>query len=137
MFEKNTLWRKACAVPLLIRVPRGASDSLPAGTPRGGATRARAPVSLVDVAPTLLDLAGLLVAPHDARLAGASLVGALGARGEAGYPHDAVMTNHKVRDALPLGSTATATTAITIILIIIRIIPVRLIPRGLLALTVS
>jgi arylsulfatase A-like enzyme len=52
-----TLHREVVDVPLLIRLPGG----------EGGGTRVAEPVSLVDVAPTLLDRLGLLGAQPDGR----------------------------------------------------------------------
>ncbi len=55
-WRKRTLWEEATRVPLMIRVPPG-TPGLPEGT-SGGAVSGR-PVSLLDLYPTLLELAGL------------------------------------------------------------------------------
>ncbi len=55
-WQKFTAWRSCTRVPLLVRVPPGLSESLPAGTPVGG--RCDAPVSLLDLWPTLSELTG-------------------------------------------------------------------------------
>ena len=54
-WQKFTAWRACTRVPLIIRVPKG-SPGLPGGTVPGTCAR---PVSLVSLAPTLLELAGL------------------------------------------------------------------------------
>ena len=54
-WQKFTAWRACTRVPLIMRVPKG-SPGLPGGTVPGICTRA---VSLVSLAPTLLELAGL------------------------------------------------------------------------------
>ena len=54
-WQKFTAWRACTRIPLIIRVPKG-SPGLPGGTVPGICTR---PVSLVSLAPTLLELAGL------------------------------------------------------------------------------
>ncbi len=54
-WQKFTAWRACTRVPLIIRVPKG-SPGLPGGTPPATCTR---PVSLVSLAPTLLELVGL------------------------------------------------------------------------------
>lgn len=55
-WRKFALWEESTRVPLLISAPPG-TPGLPEGT-RGGAVSAR-PVNLLDVYPTLVDLAGL------------------------------------------------------------------------------
>jgi len=54
-WQKYTAWRVCTRVPLIIRVPKGA-PGLPAGTVPGISQR---PVSLLSLAPTLTQLAGL------------------------------------------------------------------------------
>ncbi len=54
-WQKFTAWRACTRVPLIMRVPKG-SPGLPGGTVPGICTR---PVSLVSLAPTLLELSGL------------------------------------------------------------------------------
>lgn len=55
-WRKFALWEEATRVPLLVSVPKGA-PGLPEGT-RNGSTSGR-PVNLLDIYPTLLELAGL------------------------------------------------------------------------------
>ena len=57
-WQKFTAWRVCTRVPLVLRVPKGASG-LPAGTRPGVSDK---PVSLLSLAPTLTELAGL--PPH-------------------------------------------------------------------------
>ena len=57
-WQKFTAWRVCTRVPLILRVPKGASG-LPAGTRPGVSDK---PVSLLSLAPTLTELAGL--PPH-------------------------------------------------------------------------
>jgi len=57
-WQKFTAWRASTRVPLIVRVPKGA-PGLPAGTQPATCTR---PVSLLSLAPTLLQLSGL--PPH-------------------------------------------------------------------------
>jgi arylsulfatase A-like enzyme/Tfp pilus assembly protein PilF len=66
------LYREAVHVPLIVRLP---------GAAHGG-TRVRGTAALVDVAPTLLELAGLATDGMD----GASLAGAIAARRTASRP---------------------------------------------------
>jgi len=84
---KFTLWEKATHVPLIIVAP---------GVTKPG-TRCHAPVSLVDIYPTLLELAGLPPKPDND---GRSLVPLL-KNPRAPWPFPAVMTmgrgNHAVR----------------------------------------
>jgi len=84
---KFTLWEKVNHVPLIIVAP---------GVTRPG-TRCDAPVSLVDIYPTLLELAGL---PPKADNDGRSLVPLL-RNPAADWPYPAIMTmgrgNHAVR----------------------------------------
>lgn len=84
---KFTLWEKANHVPFIIVAP---------GVTRPG-SRCAAPVSLLDIYPTLLELAGLPKKPDND---GHSLVPLL-KNPQAPWPHPAVMTmgegNHAVR----------------------------------------
>ena len=86
-WEKFTLWEKATHVPFIVVAP---------GLAPAGATCAR-PVSLLDLYPTLLELAGL---PAPAGLEGRSLVPLL-RQPSAAWDRPAVMTylrgNHAVR----------------------------------------
>ena len=56
-WRKFALWEEATRVPLMMVVPAGAAPGLPAGTKAG--VRVEAPVNLLDIYPTLVDLAGL------------------------------------------------------------------------------
>lgn len=67
-WQKFTGWRACARVPLLVRVPRGA-PGLAEGTSPGG--RCDAPVSLLDLFPTLTELCGV---PAKAGVDGTSLV---------------------------------------------------------------
>ena len=92
-WRKFALWDEATRVPLMISAPEG-TPGLPEGT-RNGAESGR-PVSLLDIYPTLLELAGL---PKQEGLDGRSLVPLLRNPGLQWQP--AVMThgrlNHAVR----------------------------------------
>ena len=67
-WRKRTLWERATRVPLVFVVPQG-TPALPQGTLPG--RRSGRPVNLVDIYPTLIELAGL---SHRQELEGASLV---------------------------------------------------------------
>nr|WP_081596296.1 sulfatase-like hydrolase/transferase [Rhodopirellula baltica] len=56
-WQKYTPWRGVTRVPLMIRVPKTSSPSLPNGTPIGA--RCDAPVNLLSLFPTVLDLCQL------------------------------------------------------------------------------
>ena len=56
-WQKYTPWRAVTRVPLMVYVPEGVAESLPEGT-SGGAV-SDAPVNLLSLFPTLLDLCGL------------------------------------------------------------------------------
>ena len=56
-WQKFTPWRAVTRVPLMIRVPESTSAALPAGTKPGGICDA--PVNLLSLYPTLLDLCKL------------------------------------------------------------------------------
>jgi len=56
-WRKFALWENVLRVPLLIRVPEGATEALPGGSRDG--QRSSRPVSLLDIYPTLTALAGL------------------------------------------------------------------------------
>ena len=61
-WQKFTGWRACSRVPLIVRVPKGTSG-LPKGTAPGTCSK---PVSLLSLAPTLLELSGLSpVKAHD------------------------------------------------------------------------
>ena len=81
-WQKFTAWRACSRVPLIVKVPRG-SDGLAGGTQPALCDR---PVSLLSLAPTLLELCGLPAQPrHD----GPSLVPLL-ANPDADWPHVAL-----------------------------------------------
>jgi arylsulfatase A-like enzyme len=84
-WQKFTGWRVGTRVPLIIRVPKGASG-LPQGTKAGSVCDR--PVSLVDLFSTLTDLCGL---PPKAETTGRSLVPLLKDT-KAEWPH-AVITH--------------------------------------------
>ena len=56
-WRKFALWEEATKTPLIWVVPKGLSDAVPDGTTPGA--RVEHPVSLLDIYPTLLELAGL------------------------------------------------------------------------------
>jgi arylsulfatase A-like enzyme len=62
-WQKYTPWRAVTRVPLMVRVPSGASAALPTGTPAG--TVCDAPVNLLSLFPTLLDLCELPDNPNN------------------------------------------------------------------------
>lgn len=68
-WQKYTPWRAVTRVPLMIRVPDAICKSLPAGTRAGDVCNA--PVNLLSLYPTLLDLCNL---PPKAENDGASLL---------------------------------------------------------------
>ena len=68
-WQKYTPWRAVTRVPLMIRVPDAISKALPAGTQAGGVCEA--PVNLLSLYPTLLDLCDL---PSKAKNDGPSLL---------------------------------------------------------------
>ncbi len=68
-WRKFALWEEATRVPLMMVVPKAVAPGLSAGTQAG--VRVETPVSLLDIYPTLVDLAGLEENPA---LAGWSLV---------------------------------------------------------------
>ena len=75
LWYKMTFYERAVRVPLLLRVPGSAQ-----------ARRIARPVSLVDLFPTLLDLAGTETAPDDLGLDGDGdgFAGGHGAAGQVG-----------------------------------------------------
>ncbi|MFW6171261.1 MAG: sulfatase-like hydrolase/transferase, partial [Planctomycetota bacterium] len=93
-WRKFALWEEATRIPLIFVAPPN-TPGLPAGTPAG--TRVRAPVSLLDIYPTLADLCGL---PPREGLSGQSLVPLL-ADADAHWKRPAITThgrlNHAVR----------------------------------------
>ncbi len=81
-WQKFTGWRACSRVPLIVRVPKGTSG-LPKGTTPGTCSK---PVSLLSLAPTLLELSGLPpLKNHD----GPSLIPLL-ADPNANWPHVAI-----------------------------------------------
>jgi arylsulfatase A-like enzyme len=95
-WRKFALWDEATRTPLIFVAPRG-TPGLPQGTPRG--TRVEAPVSLLDIYPTLADLCGL---PEREGLSGQSLVPLL-SDADAPWERPAITThgrlNHAIRTA--------------------------------------
>jgi len=87
-WQKFTAWRACSRVPLILRVPSGV-EGLPMGTRSGICS---SPVSLVSLAPTLLELCGL---PPSKMHDGPSLVPLLAAPG-AKWPHVAITYLHHV-----------------------------------------
>ncbi len=73
-WQKYTPWRAVTRVPLMVRVPKASSAALPSGTQPG--TVCDAPVNLLSLYPTLLDLCQL---PAKADNDGLSLLPLLGA----------------------------------------------------------
>ena len=92
-WRKFALWEEATRVPLMVSAPEG-TPGLPEGTREG--VKSGRPVSLLDIYPTLVELAGL---PEQEGLDGRSLVPLLRNPGLKWQP--AVMThgrlNHAVR----------------------------------------
>lgn len=68
-WRKFALWEEATRVPLMIVAPKGVAPGLQEGTKAG--MRVDAPVSLLDIYPTLVELAGI---EENSALAGWSLV---------------------------------------------------------------
>jgi arylsulfatase A-like enzyme len=60
-WQKYTPWRGVTRVPLMVRVPQGVSHALPDGTKAGA--KCSAPVNLLSLYPTLLELCGLEANP--------------------------------------------------------------------------
>lgn len=60
-WQKYTAWRAVTRVPLMLVVPPGCSEALPAGTVAGSVCKQ--PVDLLSLAPTLAQLAGLPADP--------------------------------------------------------------------------
>ena len=87
-WQKFTAWRVCSRVPLILRVPSGV-EGLPMGTRSGICS---SPVSLVSLAPTLLELCGL---PPSKMHDGPSLVPLLADPG-AKWPHVAITYLHHV-----------------------------------------
>ena len=84
-WQKYTPWRAVTRVPLMIRVPGKASESLPEGTKAG--TLCDAPVNLLSLFPTLLDLCNLPAKPDND---GPSLLPLLSDPNWTGWDHDSV-----------------------------------------------
>ncbi|MBI1352907.1 MAG: sulfatase-like hydrolase/transferase [Acidobacteria bacterium] len=68
-WRKFALWEEATRTPLMMVVPKGVAPGMPEGTKAG--TKVEAPVSLLDIYPTLVELAKLDANPA---LMGESLV---------------------------------------------------------------
>ncbi len=84
-WQKYTPWRAVTRVPLMVRVPKGASEALPKGTPAG--TVCDAPVNLLSLFPTLTDLCKL---PPKPEIDGPSLLPLLIDPMVADWNHDSV-----------------------------------------------
>ncbi|MCM2371765.1 sulfatase-like hydrolase/transferase [Rhodopirellula sp. ICT_H3.1] len=84
-WQKYTPWRGVTRVPLMVRVPAGISSALPEGTMAG--TVCNAPVNLLSLYPTLLDLCGL---PENPVADGPSLLPVLSDPTGAGWAHRSV-----------------------------------------------
>ncbi len=97
-WRKFALWEEATKTPMIWVVPEGLSDAIPAGTKAGA--RVDHPVSLLDIYPTLVELAGL---GANRALMGDSLVPLL-RDSSASFRAATVMTygrnNHAVRTPL-------------------------------------
>jgi arylsulfatase A-like enzyme len=92
-WRKFALWDEATRTPLIFVAPRG-TPGLPQGTPRG--TRVEAPVSLLDIYPTLADLCGL---PERSGLSGQSLVPLLN-NADAPWERPAITTHGRLNHAI-------------------------------------
>lgn len=68
-WRKFALWEEATRTPLIWRVPEGVSSAMPEGTKAG--VRVDTPVTLLEIYPTLNELAGLSAKPE---LSGVSVV---------------------------------------------------------------
>ncbi len=84
-WQKYTPWRAVTRVPLMIRVPRGASPNLPAGTTAGSICEE--PVNLLSLFPTLIDLCKLSKKPDND---GPSLLPLLAEPSRRDWEHDSV-----------------------------------------------
>lgn len=84
-WQKFTPWRAVTRVPLMVRVPSGGSAALPNGTQAG--TVCDAPVNLLSLFPTLLDLCTLPANPNND---GPSLLPLLVDPHTADWQHDSV-----------------------------------------------
>lgn len=84
-WQKYTPWRGVTRVPLMIRVPPGISQNLPAGTQSG--SLCEAPVNLLSLFPTLLELCEL---PAKADNDGPSLLPLLRDPESKAWPHVSV-----------------------------------------------
>ncbi len=93
-WRKFALWEDATRTPMMIKAPSGV-PGLPAGTKAG--TRCEHPVSLMDIYPTLVDLAGL---PKPDHLEGTSLVPLLGDPSKKEWDRPALTTHGRNNHAL-------------------------------------
>lgn len=84
-WQKFTPWRAVTRVPLMVRVPSGASAALPKGTLAGAVCDA--PVNLLSLFPTLLDLCKL---PSNPNNDGLSLLPLLNDPVSSDWNHDSV-----------------------------------------------
>jgi len=83
-WQKFSGWRAVTRIPLMVKVPAGASKALPQGTTAGALCDQ--PVSLVSLFPTLTELTGL---PAETTNSGPSLLPLL-KNPEATWPHVAI-----------------------------------------------
>ncbi len=84
-WQKYTPWRAVTRVPLMVRVPKSASDALSGGTQPGSVCDA--PVNLLSLFPTLLDLCQL---PAKASNDGPSLISLLRDPAGKDWSHNSV-----------------------------------------------
>jgi arylsulfatase A-like enzyme len=84
-WQKFTLWRAVTRVPLMVRVPRNATEAIPEGTQAGQVCGA--PVNLLSLYPTLLDLCKL---PVNTTNDGPSLLPLLQDPARADWNHDSI-----------------------------------------------
>lgn len=84
-WQKFTPWRAVTRVPLMVRVPKDTSDAIPQGTQAG--SKCDAPVNLLSLFPTLLDLCRL---PAKSNLDGPSLLPLLKNPVDAPWEHRSV-----------------------------------------------
>ena len=96
-WRKFALWEEATKTPLIWRVPKGVAPGMPEGTRAG--VRVDAPVTLLELYPTLNELAGIAAKPG---LSGVSVVPLL-KNADAPWDRPALTTygrrNHAVRTA--------------------------------------
>ncbi|MEM6468378.1 MAG: sulfatase-like hydrolase/transferase [Planctomycetota bacterium] len=84
-WQKYTPWRAVTRVPMMVRVPSGASDALPGGTQAGAVCDS--PVNLLSLAPTMMQLCGL---PSEKQHDGPSLLPLLNEPSDFDWAHRSV-----------------------------------------------